>query len=364
MRQLKPEVAQQRKRNLLQWVIHYYIKTSKPVSSAVIAEEGDFDLSSATIRNIMQELENEGFLHQPHTSSGRQPTDKGYRFYVDYLMDMQRLASDEKERIELQYKNKIEELDTLLSETSKLLSRVSHGAGLVLSPTMKGSALKRLELIHLGGRNVLALVVTEAGLVRHWPIKLGFAPSARQINTLNRFLNENIRGCSVQQAQKVVMAKLKQMEQEFRELNALAGELLGQVSEFVGPNSLYVEGVDSLIGQTEEIGDLGAVQSLMRLIGEKQVLTGLLENEIARVERAHEGSNKPMVRIGVESGIPELAGLSLITTTYKKDDKVVGVLGILGSKRMEYSRMMGLVEYLSGIVSSKLQDWDTDAEDL
>jgi heat-inducible transcriptional repressor len=363
MRQLKPEVAQQRKRNLLQWVIHYYIKTSKPVSSAVIAEEGDFDLSSATIRNIMQELENEGFLHQPHTSSGRQPTDKGYRFYVDYLMDMQRLASDEKERIELQYKNKIEELDTLLSETSKLLSRVSHGAGLVLSPTMRGSALKRLEIIHLGGRNVLALVVTEAGLVRHWPIKLGFAPSARQINTLNRFLNENIRGCSVQQAQKVVMAKLKQMEQEFRELNALAGELLGQVSEFVGPNALYVEGVDSLIGQTEEIGDLGAVQSLMRLIGEKQVLTGLLENEISRVGRAHEGALKPMVRIGVESGIPELAGLSLITTTYKKDDKVVGVLGILGSKRMEYSRMMNLVEYLSGIVSSKLQDWDADPED-
>jgi len=364
MRQLKPEVAQQRKRGLLQWVIHYYIKTSKPVSSAAIAEEGGFDLSSATIRNIMQELENEGFLHQPHTSSGRQPTDKGYRFYVDYLMDMQRLASDEKERIELQYRNRMEELDTLLSETSKLLSRVSHGAGLVLSPQMRGSALKRLELIHLGGRNVLALVVTEAGLVRHWPIKLGFAPTARQINTLNRFLNESIRGCSVAQAQKVVMAKLRQMEQEFRELNALAGELLGQVSEFVGPNALYVEGADALIAQTDEIGDLHAVQSLMRLIGEKQTLTGLLEHELERLQSDQRPALKPSVRIGQESGIPELAGLSLITTTYKKGDKVVGVLGILGSKRMEYSRMMGLVDYLSGIVSRKLQDWETDDEEI
>src|SRR5256885_15584974 len=116
MRQLKPEGAQQRKRGLLQWVIHYYIKTSKPVSSAAIAEEGGFDLSSATIRNILQELENEGFLHQPHTSSGRQPTDKGYRFYVDYLMGVQRLAADEKERIESQYKNRMEEMDTPLSE--------------------------------------------------------------------------------------------------------------------------------------------------------------------------------------------------------------------------------------------------------
>ena len=217
---------------------------------------------------------------------------------------------------------------------------------------MKGSPLKRLELIHLGGRNVLALMVTEAGLVRHWPIKLGFAPTARQINTLNRFLNDNIRGCSAAQAQKVVMAKLRQMEQEFRELNALASELLGQVGELVGPNALYVEGTDSLVGQAENIGDLQAVQSLMRLIGEKETIAGLLESELERSEA------RPIVRIGQESGIPELAGLSLITTTYKKDNKIVGVLGILGSKRMEYSRMMSLVDYLSGIISRKLLDWE------
>jgi heat-inducible transcriptional repressor len=362
MRQLKPEVAQQRKRALLQWVIHYWIKTSKPVSSAAIAEEGGFDLSSATIRNILQELENEGFLHQPHTSSGRQPTDKGYRFYVDYLIDFQRLASDEKERIEFQYKNKMEELDTLLSETSKLLSKVSHGAGLVLSPAMRGSALKRLELIHLGGRNVLALLVTEAGLIRHWPIKLGFAPSARQVNTLNRFLNDNIRGCSVAQAQKVVTSKLRQMEQEFRELNTLAGELLSQVGQLVEPNALYVEGADTLLGQTEDIGDMQSVQSLMRLMGEKQTLTGLLETELQRQEKSGERSLTPSVKIGVESGIPELSGLSLITTTYKQNGKVIGVLGILGSKRMEYSRMMGLVDYLSGMVTLKLKDWETEKE--
>jgi heat-inducible transcriptional repressor len=354
MRQLKPEVAEHRKRSLLQWVIHYYIKTSKPVSSAAIAEEAGFDLSSATIRNILQELEEEGFLHQPHTSSGRHPTDKGYRFYVDYLVDMQRLAADEKERIESQYKNRVDELDTLLSETSKLLSKVSHGAGLVLSPGIKGSALKRLELIHLGGRNVLALLVTEAGMIRHWPLKLGFAPTARQINTLNRFLNENIRGCSVAQAQKVVMAKLRLMEQEFRELNALASELLNQVGEIVGPNALYVEGADSLLTQAEDIGDLRQVQSLMKMIGEKDALAGLLETEMSTRE------TKPCVKIGVESGIPELAGLSLITTTYKREGKIVGVLGILGSKRMEYSRMISLVDYLSGVVTRKMHDWESE----
>lgn len=360
MRQLKPEVAEQRKRALLQWVIHYFIKTSKPVSSGSIAEEGGFELSSATIRNILQELEDEGFLAQPHTSSGRQPTDKGYRFYVDYLMGMQRLASHEKERLESQYKNRMEELDTLLSETSKLLSKVSHGAGLVLSPALQGSALKRLEIIHLGGRNVLALLVTEAGFIRHWPIKLGFAPTARQINTLNRFLNDNIRGCSVSEAQKVVMAKLRLMEQEFRELNALANELLSQVGQLVGPNSLYVDGADALLTQAEDMGDLQTVQSLMRVLGEKQAIAGLLENEMQRLEGDPAAAAKPIVRIGQESGIPELSGLSLVTTTYRRDGKIVGVLGIMGYKRMEYSKMMSLVDYMSGLVTKKLEDWRED----
>jgi heat-inducible transcriptional repressor len=131
----------------------------------------------------------------------------------------------------------------------------------------------------------------------------------------------------------------------------------------VGPNSLYVEGADSLLSQAEDIGDLQTVQSLMRVIGERQTIAGLLEGELVRREGEDQKSMlKPNVKIGHESGIPELYGLSLITTTYKKDDKVIGVLGILGSKRMEYSRMMSLVDYLSTVVTRKLQGWDDGLE--
>ena len=364
MRHLKPEVVKQRKKDLLQWVIHYYIKTSRPVSSSVIAEESGMELSSATIRNVLQELEEDGYLHQPHTSSGREPTDKGYRFFVDYLIDVQRLASGEKEKIERQYRSRMEELDTLLSETSKLLSKVSHGAGLVLSPQMRNHVLKRLELIHLGGRNVLAILVTEGGLVRHWPIKLSFAPTARQINVLNRFLNDNIRGCSIQQAQSAVMAKLRQMESEFQELNLLAGELLKEVGHMISPEALYVEGTDTILSHAEEIGDIQAVQALMRVISEKETLAGLLGQDLnlSLESRELQRGLKPHVRIGHESGVPELKGLSLVTTVYRRNDKIVGVLGILGSKRMEYSRMMSLVDYMSDIVSRKLQSWDWEME--
>jgi len=361
MRQLKPEVVEQRKRHLLQWIVHYYVKTSLPVSSSLIAEEAGLDLSSASIRGILQELENEGFLHQPHTSAGREPTDKGYRFFVDYITDVQRLAAGEKARIEEQYKSRIEELDTLLSETSRLLSRVSHGAGIVLSPQMRRQSIKRLELLPLGGRNVLGVLVTDAGLVRHWPIQLAFVPTARQVNVLNRFLNENIRGCGVDQAQATVMAKLSQMEREFQELTSLAGELLTEVGRVVSNESIYVEGADNILSQADQFGDLKTVQSLMRVMGEKNRLASLLEHELNQV-RSDKTAPRSRVRIGAESGLPELKSASLVTHVYRRGDQVLGVLGILGSKRMEYSRMMGLVDYVSGLVEARLGEWDREHE--
>lgn len=363
MRQLKPEVVEQRKKHLLQWIIHYYIKTSKAVSSAVIADEAGLDLSSATIRNILQELENEGYLAQPHTSSGREPTDKGYRFYVEHLAQIQRLASEEKARIDEQYTKRIEELDTLLKETSKLLSRVSHGAGLVLSPQLKAHAVKRLELVHLGGRSVLGILITEAGFVRHWPIRLGFVPDSRQVTTLNRVLNEGLRGATVKQAQAAVAKRLKELEREFKDLTALAGDFLREIGEVIDAESLYIEGTDNILTHADEFGDLKTVQGLMRLMGQREAIGGLLERQLEEFEASEPRALRPQVQIGEESGIPELRGLSLVTKTYKHNDRVVGVLGILGSKRMEYSRMMSLVDYLGDVVSRQLQSWQEEDEE-
>lgn len=358
MRQLKPEVVEKRKRHLLQWIVHYYVKTSRPVSSSLIASEAGLDLSSASIRSILLELENEGYLHQPHTSSGREPTDKGYRFFVDYISDVQRLAAVEKARIEEQYKSRIEELDTLLAETSRLLSRVSQGAGIVLSPSTRRQSIKRLELLPLGGRNVLGVLVTDSGLVRHWPIRLAFVPTARQVNVLNRFLNESIRGCSVDQAQSVVLSKLSQMEREFQELASLTGDLLTEVGRVVSTEEVYVDGTDNILSRADQFGDLKTVQSLMRVMGDKGRLADLLEDEL-RQPRSDQGrAPRSRVRIGAESGLPELKSASLVTHVYRHGDRVLGVLGVLGSKRMEYSRMMSLVDYVSRLVEARLHEWD------
>lgn len=355
MRQLKPEVVQERKRHLLQWIVHYYIKTSKPVSSSLIAEEAGLDLSSASIRSILQQLEDEGYLSQAHTSAGREPTDKGYRFFVDYLAGVQRLAAGERQRIEEQYESRVAELDTLLSETSRLLSRVSQGAGLVLSPQTRRQTIKRLELIPLGGRNVLGVLVTDAGMVRHWPIQLAFAPSARQVMALNKFLNESIHGCAIDKAQTLVMSKLSQMEREFQELTSLAGGLLTEVARVVAPEALYVEGASNILSQAQDFGDLKTVQSLMKVIGEKDRLAELLQKEMDADKK-----NAPIVRIGAESGLPELKNASLVTHVYRRGDQVLGVLGVIGSKRMEYSKMIGLVDYVGQLVEARIKEWDEE----
>ncbi len=365
MRQLLPKVAEERKRRVLRWVVHNFIKTSRPLASSSIAEESGLELSSATIRNVLKELEDEGFLQQPHTSAGRIPTDRGYRFYVDYLENAQRLASNEKASIEEQYGSRLSELDRLLSQTSKLLSHISHKTGLVLSPKIEKATIRRLELIALGGPRVLAIVVTQAGQIRHWPIKLSFVPSAKRVQRLNRFLNEHACGRSIGEIQSTLAAEIEGADRELRDLRTLADQLLGEIGGLVTPEDLYLDGATSLIEGAEDLGDLGEIQSTLRVLEERQALTELLQEEFdQRLKNGVDAEHSMVsVRIGEENALPELKNFSLVTTTYNKGDKVVGMLGILGPKRMEYPRMISLVEHISGMVSRTLESWETGLED-
>ena len=245
MRQLDPKVASDRKRRVLQWVVHHYIETSHPIASSSIVGADGLDLSSATIRNILKELEDDGLLHQPHTSAGRVPTDSGYRMYVDYLHDVQRLASNEKARIEKQYGNRLEELDRLLLQTSKVLSHVSHKTGLVLSPDFDRQTLKRLELIPVGHKQVLAIVVTQTGQIRHWPLKLSFTPSGDRLNVLNRFLNDHVIGKSISEVRRTLTEQIEHAERELKELHSLANQLLEEIDSHESPEKLFLDGTVS-----------------------------------------------------------------------------------------------------------------------
>lgn len=358
MRVLAPQVAQERKKSLLQWIIHRYINTSKPVSSQAVAEEGAFKLSSATIRNVLKELEDEGFLLQPHASSGRIPTDKGYRFFVDSLMDVQRLAADEKDRIQRQYQSQVEELDHLLAQTSKMLSHMSHSAGFVLSPRAEEHTLKRLEVLPIGNRHILVILLTHSGLIRHWSIPLSFEPSPQRLAVLNRFLNDNAQGKAIRDVRAALLGRIEAAEREFKELSALARDILGEVASFASPESLYVDGASNVLSLAEP-GDMEGARGLIRVLEEKRRFAGLLQRQLeesSRLPSARPG--KVSVRIGNENTLPELKGLSLVATTYEIKDHAVGMLGIVGPKRMEYSKMVALVDFVSTVVSRTLSKWE------
>ena len=359
MRILDPEVAKERKQNLLSWIIHNYIRTSKPISSQLVAKEADFKLSSATLRNILQELENEGYLAQPHASSGRVPTDKGYRFYVDYLMGVQRLASEEKERIQRSCHRRVAELDNLLVQTSRTLSNLSHSAGFVLSSKVDSHEVQRLEILPLGGRRYLILLVAKSGMIRHWPIELPFETPPSRIASLNKFLNDFAVGRSIHDVQLEFLRRIEQAEREFQDMSSLAKDVLNAVSSLARPDELYVEGASNILESVGD-GDLGEIRNTVRVLEEKKRFSQLLHRQLEGSGKSGAGrkGGKVQIHIGAENLLPELKGLSIIATTYQLKDHPAGVLGIVGPKRMQYGKMVALVDFISDTVSRALLDWE------
>lgn len=200
MRILKPEIAKARKEKILRWVVQQFVETRRPVGSQMIAEGALQDVSSATIRNIMKELEEEGYLYQPHTSGGRIPTDKAYRYYVDYLASVQKMAAQERQRIEEQYDERVSEVDNMLVQTSRLLAMLSGAAGFVYTAHVEDQRVQRLDFIPLAPGMILAVLVTQSGAVRHWPVRTGYVIEPARLRVLSRFINQEIAGMTLAEA--------------------------------------------------------------------------------------------------------------------------------------------------------------------
>ncbi|MBI4247969.1 MAG: heat-inducible transcription repressor HrcA [Elusimicrobia bacterium] len=366
MRTLDPEVVETRKRRVLQWVIQRYIQNSAPIASQAIARDGEFDVSSATIRSILKDLEAEGYLHQPHTSSGRVPTDKGYRFFVDYLVDVQRLALEEKERIRREYYRRAEEIDALLAQTSHTLSAASRLAGFAVSPQFKEHEVQRMELIRLGPGRVLAIAVTKTGFVRHWPIRVDADADAGQVEALNRLLGGISEGRTFRELNQILLSKLDGIDQDFEKLKGMARLLVQELARIAHSESLYFEGASNLLALEPPEGFLQApgnrpLRAVLGRLEDQKRFTRVLEKQLHKEMKAmsKSGGKKVRVRIGLETEMPELKNMSLVTSMYRARDNMMGLLGIMGPKRMEYSKMMALVDFVSDFVEQTLQKWES-----
>ncbi len=336
---------QERKQKILQIVIHHYIRSAKPVGSETIIEKYKLEVSPATIRNTLADLEKEGFLTHPHTSSGRVPTDKGYRFYVDSLVQLQRLTQEEEQRIDHEYENQRMELGRVMQETSKMLSMLSHYTGFVLTPSVVNDQVRRLELIKLDGNNILAVLVTVSGLIRHKVIVFEGNTNSAELGELNRMLNRNIAGLDIKDIGTEIIRKLhtEKVKQE-RNLQLLE-ILLQQAFNLADESELYLEGTGNILSQPD-FSDYDKLRNIFKVIDEKKMLTDVLETKFE--------DRGVRVLIGEESTCKDLEECSIVTSTYRAGDKTMGALGIIGPKRMEYSKMIALVDYFSKIINKTL----------
>lgn len=344
MRILPTDEHQQRKEKILQSVVHLYIKTGKPVGSHTIVDNYTLNLSPASIRNVLAELEKDGYLTHPHTSAGRVPTDRGYRFYVDSIVNIQKLAADEEKRIREEYSHRMSEIEGLMQSTTRLLSNLSNCTGFALSPTVNVEKLRRIELIPVSDTQVLAVLVSETGLVRNRMIPVLHAPSEEALRNTSRFLNERLSGFSFNDAEGKLLAELDRYHAEQSVRDEFLRELSKNLFEGATQGDLYVEGASNIL-KFPEFQDYEAMRHFARLVDEKETLGNVLNKEL----------NKKglQVRIGLETS-PELKNFSVVSSSYQINGRLVGVLGILGPKRMEYERMMAIVNTVAQLVNRAL----------
>jgi len=363
MRALNEDEQDQRKRKVLQTVIHEYVKTGKPVGSSSIASSGRMSLSSATVRNILSELEKEDMITHPHTSAGRVPTDKGYRAYVDSLIELQKLAVQEENRIHREYQTHIQQIEDLLSQTSKMLSSLSHYTGFVITPKLEKNKFAHMELVPLSDRRILVAMITESGLTKHFIVRPNSEIPREHLRGIARIMNQSFQGSTLQDVQKKMTDRLEQAREQYKSIINLAQEIGNEIQKF-SQNELYFEGTSNILSlpdfsKTEEIS------GLFKLIEEKEMLSKVFERELMEnvnesfpAETHLNGRKAVHVRIGSENTAKALQNLSLISTTYQFPDRTVGVLGILGPKRMEYPKMISLVNHVSQAVDKFLKEYD------
>ena len=363
MRVLKPEVAQDRKDKILNWVVYNYVSTGRPVSSELIAEEGKFSVSSATIRNILKELEETGYLYQPHTSGGRIPSDKGYRAYVDNIQRMQRMAAGEKEHLEAEYDRRIEQLDGFLKHTSRMLADMSKWAGFVMSADINLDSVKRLDLLSMGPKSVLSVMFAHSGLIKHAAFNLERAVDKTAVKTLSLRLNKQLKDLPISDVPEVIF---KEMLGKGKDTGI--DELLKKLAEYFkglskNEDALYLEGLSRIYSSLED-GNVEDFRNISRVLEEKERFFGLLrermrESALKTKALAAPGKRHIVdVTIGSENSIKEFKNFSLVSSSYCMNDRAVGLIGILGYKRMEYPRMISLVDTVSSMMEDMLGEWD------
>jgi len=331
----------ERARLLLKTLIERYIAEGQPVGSRSLSKISGLELSPATIRNVMADLEEMGFVSSPHTSAGRVPTPRGYRLFVDTLLTVQPLEQQETRAMAGQLR--VAEPQRAIQTAAQLLSSLSHFAGVVMTPR-RSSSFRQVEFVRLGERRVLLIIVTPEGDVQNRVLLTTHPYSQAQLVEAANILNEHFAGLSFDEARVRLHGELAQLKQEIAHLMEAAVQAGSQAAEDSEP--VVVSGERNLIGVADLATSMDQLRRLFDLFEHKTRLVQLLDVS----GRAH----GVQIFIGGESKLVPLDELSLVVAPYEVDGKVVGTLGVIGPTRMAYERVIPIVDITARLLSSAL----------
>lgn len=335
----------ERAQHLLKVLVERYIRDGQPVGSRALSRDSGLSLSPATIRNVMADLEEFGLLTAPHTSAGRVPTASGYRVFVDTLLSVQPLGKGEVRHLQGAIDPDFD-TDTLVKTASTMLSSLTHLTGVVMVPKHETTVLRQVEFLPLSDRRVLVILVVNEREVQNRIIPVHREYTASELIQAGNYLTRNFAGMSLGQVREALVRQLREDEGRLRDLLPLTLDLSGKafVDEAAGEDYV-VAGEMNLIG-FDELSDLSKLRETFEALAEKRELLALMDKCMHA-----EGLQ---IFIGEESGYDVLEELSVVTTPYAKDGRVIGVLGVIGPTRMPYERVIPIVDVTARLLGSAL----------
>lgn len=326
----------ERKKKVLLAIVKDFISTAEPVGSRTIARKYQLGVSPATIRNEMADLEEMGYIEQPHTSAGRIPSDSGYRYYVDCLMEKQTLGEAEKEYIRQRFSKKMREIQEVLNVSAQILSEMSNYTSLIMGPYQKRDRIKQVALLPMAIDKALLVAVSQSNLVSNYLLDIPPSLTEADLERIARVWNSRLKGMAVAEIGQEVLDDIYKELYAYRKVVQAILELLGG-NEEQGYGHISLSGALNIFNQPE-FKDLDKVRGILELLEDPEVIKGIL------ADTPEEGLS---IKIGGENRVEGINDCSVVTATYVVDGELMGHIGILGPTRMDYAKTVTLVETMA-----------------
>ena len=328
----------ERKVKILQAIIRNYLETGEPVGSRTISKYTDLNLSSATIRNEMSDLEEMGYILQPHTSAGRIPSDKGYRLYVDTMMEQKDREIEEMKEVMVQKEDK---MDQLLKQVAKLLAVNTNYASMITTPTIHTNKLKFIQLSRVDVNQLLAVVVVEGNVIKNNIIHTAEELDDETLLKLNILLNTHLNGLALEEINLGMISSLKQQAGIHSEIVADVIDAIAESIHAEEDLEVYTSGANNIF-RYPELADQQKASRIINTFEEKQLLTELVQENLS-----DENNTGIQVYIGEETPIQSMKDCSVVTATYELGEGMRGTIGIIGPKRMDYDKVIGTLKTIT-----------------